>query len=227
MTHYLVVSHGIALDDLAAGLARLRDDDPGAAFTLLETATHPLRFLKGHTRELVAAAERRAEAARDALRDAGVYLARTMVGDGAPTVAVSDELRDRPDLYDAIVLCTGRPGIRDWLLGDRRTRLEEESGLPVLHVTPGADDPWQRAARPRFPRLAPWWARTRIEGRPESGAPRLRQLLPIVGLVVAYLLGGLALAFTVNRGFLITDAVAFLVSLLVIGGLLLAFRIES
>ncbi|MBM4416447.1 MAG: hypothetical protein FJ035_09505, partial [Chloroflexi bacterium] len=135
MTHYLVVAHhtppGACLGD---ALARVAADDAGAAFTLLVTATHPLRALKGHTPELEAAARRRAAAATADLRARGIYLARAFAGDGAAGVAIGDELRAHPDRYDAIALVTARPGARAWLRGDVRARIEAATGLPVLHL---------------------------------------------------------------------------------------------
>src|SRR5688500_15252234 len=111
MPHYLVVAHGIAQpDELAGCLASLLADDPHAACSLLVTATHPLRALKGQTRELEVLARQRAVVARASLEAKAIFLARSVVGDGSPVVAVEDELRLRPEVYDAIVLCTSRPG---------------------------------------------------------------------------------------------------------------------
>jgi hypothetical protein len=231
MPHYLVVAHGIAQpDELAGCLASLLADDPQAACSLLVTATHPLRALKGQTRELEMLARQRASAARVSLEANAIFLARSVVGDGSPIVAVEDELRLRPEVYDAIVLCTSRPGLRSWLVGDVRTQLEERTGLPVFHTFVGAIDPWRRVRKPRVARLSRWWERTRLAPSTADNAravPTRRQLIPMACLVAAYLLGGLVLAFTVNPGFLLNDAVALVVYTVVLGGLLLVLRIES
>jgi hypothetical protein len=231
MGHYLVIAHGVRQpQDLAACVAGLLASDDQAVCTLLVTATHPLRALKGQTRELELLARARAEAARISLQAAGVYPARTVVGDGSSLVAAEDELRLRPDVYDALVLCTERPGLRSWIAGDLRTQLERRTGLPAFHTFIGIPDPWRRRPEPRMPRLARWWARTRLAS-PDTEQPRVvptrRQLLPMVCLIVAYLIGGLLLAFTVNRGFLLNDAVALVVYTLVFGGLFLVSRFES
>jgi hypothetical protein len=231
MPHYLVVSHGVAQpEELASCLAELLADDPHAACSLLITATHPLRALKGQTRELELLARQRGVAARASLEGKGIFLARSVVGDGSPIVAVEDELRLRPEVYDAVVLCTSRPGLRSWLVGDVRTQLEERTGLPVLHTFSGTPDPWRRARKPRIPRLSRWWDRTRLAPSTADGTravPTRRQLIPMACLMAAYLLGGLVLAFTVSPGFLLNDAVALVVYTVVLGGLLLVLRIES
>jgi nucleotide-binding universal stress UspA family protein len=231
MPHYLVVAHDVASpEDLASCLSGLLADDPNAAYSLLVTATHPLRALKGQTRELEALARKRAAAAREQLEASGIYLARSIVGDGSPVVAVEDELRVRPEVYDAIVLCTGRPGLRSWVFGDTRTQIEEKARLPVFHTFVGATDALKRARKPRIPRLAQWWERTRLAPtEPETGsvAPTRRQLIPMACLMAAYLLGGLVLAVTVSPGFLLNDAVALVVYTVVLGGLLAVLRMES
>jgi hypothetical protein len=231
MAHYLVVAHGVEKPaELAACVRELLVSDAQAACSLLVTATHPLRALKGQTRELELLARGRAEAARSSLQAAGIYPARIVVGDGSPLVAAEDELRLRPDVYDALVLCTGRPGVRSWLIGDLRTQLEERTGLPAFHTFTGAADPWRRRPQPRMPRLARLWARTRLAPPVADQArvvPTGRKLLPMACLIAAYLLGGLVLALTVNPGFLLNDAVALVVYTLVFGGLFVVSRFES
>jgi hypothetical protein len=228
VAHYLVVGHRIAADELMTCLWRLSADDARGAFTLLETATHPWQAFTGHTPALEAAALARAGEARARLEEAGVYLVRTLAGDGSVLTAVADELRSRPETYDAVALCTPRPGLRVFLDGDLRTQLEAREGLPVLHVYAGASDIWRRVPRPRIPWLARWWALTRLApsvAEAQGGAALSRRhLLPVICLVLVYLTGCLGLAIGVNRGFLLNDAVALVVYTAVIGGLFVALR---
>lgn len=230
MTHYLVVAHGIEVDDLVTCLRRLAGDDAQGVFTLLETSTHPLQAFTGHTRELEDLALARVREAQARLREAGVYLVRVLTGDGSVLTAVADEVRARPETYDAVALCTPRPGWRAWLGGDVRTQLEAREGLPVLHLHAGASDVWLRAARPRNARVSRWWALTRLAPSTEeaSRGPMLsrRDLLPVICLISVYLVGCLGLAIGVNRGFLLNDAVAITVYTVVIGGLFVALRSE-
>ena len=229
MAHYLVIAHGTAdRADLVTCLRRITRDDTAAACTLLVTATDPFRHLSGHTPELEIAAMAHAHAARTRLEAAGIYLARTITGDGSPLMAAEDELRRRPDTYDAIVLCTPRPGLRAWLDGDLRTHIEERAMLPVFHFHVELRDPWKRTRAPRMPRLSVWWERTRLAPSPtEDVVPLRRQMLPVLALMALYLAGGLGLALTVNRGFLLNDAVALVVYTVVVGGLLLVLRSEA
>lgn len=228
MSHYLVVAHGITASDLVTCLRRLTVDDARGAFTLLETATHAWQAFTGQTPALEAAARARTREGRARLEAAGVYLVRTLVGDGSPQVAVDDEMRSRPETYDAVVLCTARPGLRAWLAGDLRTRIEARAGLPVFHLHAASADPWRRVRTPRSARLSRWWERTLLAPSPAeatgSAVPSRRQLLPVVCLLLAYLAGGLALAIGVDRGFLLNDAIALVVYTVVIGGLLAALR---
>ncbi len=231
MTHYLVVAHGIESSELVTSLQRLATDDPRGVFTLLETATQPRQAFTGRTPDLETAALERATEARARLAEAGVYLVRTLAGDGSVLTAVADELRARPETYDAVALCTPRPGPRAWLAGDVRTQLEVREGLPVLHLHAGATDPWRRAPRPRSARLSRWWAFTRFTPSAEeaqgSAALSRRQLLPVLCLMIVYLLGCLGLAIGVNRAFLLNDAIALVVYAGIIGGLLAVLRSEA
>lgn len=229
MAHYLVVAHGIAgPEELTRCMQRLLADDAQAALTLLVTATHPLRYLVADPRRLEQQALERARQARERLQGAGVYPVRVLVGDGAGSVAVEDELRQRPDTYDAVVLCTGRPGLRAWLAGDLRTHMEQRAGLPVFHLYEGKPELWRRVPAPRMPRLSRWWEWTRLQSSAaEPAVPSRQQYVPILLLMAAYLIGGLILALTVNPGFLLNDAVALVVYTVVIGGLLVVLRYES
>jgi hypothetical protein len=233
VNHYLVIAHRtITSPDLVESLARLAAADPYSAFTLLVTATHPV-WVEQNAYIEAQAAQRAAEGRR-LLEAAGVYLARVVIGAGSPAVAAQDELLARPDTYDAIILHTPPPGLRDRVTPDLRRRIEELAGMPVFHAYRGAEEPW-RGERVRRPgRLARLWQRTRFAEKPradeEPGAPHAptwREMLPIIGVMLLYLAGGLTLALTVNRGFLLNDVVALIVYSVVVGGLLFAMRHES
>ncbi|MEZ4554083.1 MAG: hypothetical protein AB7L91_10020 [Dehalococcoidia bacterium] len=233
MNHYLVIAHRTAASpELAACLTRLVAADPRAALTLLVTATHGP--LEEHSQAVQRHAVRLATEARASLAAAGVHLVAVLVGAGSPLVAAQDELRERPDVYDAVILLTRPPRLLGRLATSVRARIEAESGLPVLHAHRGWLEPW-RDGRQRPPgRLGRLWRRTRLEERREPGQPffrpappKARELLPVLALMLCYLAGGLTLALTVNRAFYLNDAVALLVYTVVIGGLLLVIRGES
>ncbi len=218
MTHYLVIAHGGIGAELASSLGRVLVDDPAAVFTLLVPDARAAR-----EREAAGSAR----LAREQMQATGIHPVRALAGDGSPAVAVDDELRLHPGMYDAILLCTPPPGLRSWIGGDLRTQLEERAGLPTLHLHPRAVDTWSRARAPRSVRWTRWWEWTRFASTAEDragAAPTGRQLLPVLAMMLVYLSAGLVLAFTVNRGFLFTDAVAFLLYAAVVGGLLFLLR---
>lgn len=229
MAHYLVVAHRIASDELASCLRTIEAGDPASACTLLVTATHWTRPIAGQTPTLEALANERGAQARALLRDSGLQLVRTLVGDGSAPTAVEDELRAHPEHYDAVVLCTPRTrGVQAWVMdGDLRTRVQERIPLPVFNMFEGSTTPWGRQPTPRIGWLSRLWARTRLvsDGRTLVATPRA--MMPFLVLMAVYLLGGLTLAIFVNRGFLLNDLVALLVYSLVIGGLLIVLRHET
>ena len=232
MNHYLVVAHRTATSpELAGSLSRLAAADPYSAFTLLVTAVH--HPLVEQNARIEAEAARRAEQARRLLEDAGVYLARVVVGAGSPAVAVQDELIAHPETYDGIILHTRPPRMLDRVTGDLRRRIERQAGIPVFHAYRGADEPWRDERERPAGRLGRWWRRTRFEEAGDPGAqpgPRAvlgrRELWPVAALMLLYLAGGLTLALTVNRGFYLNDAVALVIYSAVVGGLLFAMRHE-
>lgn len=232
MNHYLVIAHRTAASpELAACLTRLVAADPRVAITLLVTASHGP--LEEHSDEVRARTVAVAAGARAALAAEEVHLVRVLVGVGSPLVAAQDELIERPDVYDAVILLTRPPGLLGRLTGNLRARIEEATGLPAFHAYRGWLEPW-REGRQRPPgRIARLWRRTRFEPHRDPGEPFLRpkppngrELLPVGVLMFCYLAGGLTLALTVNRGFYLNDAVAIVVYTVVIGGLLLVMRRE-
>ncbi len=100
----------------------------------------------------------------------------------------------------------------------------------MLHLHARSPDTWSRAPAPRSARWSRWWALTRFApstAERTGASPTRRQLLPVLLLMLVYLAGGLVLAITVNRGFLLNAAVALVLYSSVIGGLLLLLRHES
>jgi len=233
VNHYLVIAHRTATSpELAGCLSRLVAADPYSAFTLLVTAVH--HPLVEQNAWIEAEAGRRGEEARRLLQEAGVYLARVVVGAGSPVVAAQDELIANPEMYDAIILHTRPPRLFDRLMGDVRSRIERREKIPVLHAYRGADEPWRGERDRPVGLLVRWWGRTRLGENLKSGepprapvAPGRRELWPVAVLMLLYLAGGLILALTVNQGFYLNDAVALVVYSVVVGGLLLAMRHES
>jgi hypothetical protein len=232
VSHYLVITHRTATSpELAESLTRLREADSYSAFTLLVTATH--HPLVEQNAWIEAQARQRGEEARRQLQEAGVYLTRVVVGAGSPSVAAKDELIARPDTYDAIVLHTRPPGLRDRATGDLRRRIEQETGVPVFHAYRGSEEPWRADRTKPMSRLGRLWQRTRFEERARPGelpgqphAPSRREMLPVLAFMLLYLAGGLTLALTVNRGFYLNDVVALIIYTVVIGGLLFVMSRE-
>ncbi|MFQ6028627.1 MAG: hypothetical protein ACE5Q6_14165 [Dehalococcoidia bacterium] len=135
MTQYLVVAHQTANSpELLERLCKIADDDPSAGFTLLVPATpvnHLLTWEEGETHTIA----RKTAAAASALFEAhGLDIADASVGDGAPILAIADELRAHPGQYDGIVLSTWPPGVSRWLHLDVHNQAERKFDLPVIHV---------------------------------------------------------------------------------------------
>ena len=82
----------------------------------------------------MATAESAAAETRAVLRDAGIDLAEARVGDPTPLLAIEDELRDQPDAYDAVILCTFPPGMSRRVRMDTAHQVERNLAIPVEHV---------------------------------------------------------------------------------------------
>ena len=102
-------------------------------FTLLIPATHHSGRLTDSTDD-VATAESTAAETRAVLRDGGIDLAAAKVGDPTPLPAIEDELRDHPDTYASVILCTFPPGISRWVRMDTAHQVERHLEIPVEHV---------------------------------------------------------------------------------------------
>jgi hypothetical protein len=140
MSTYLIVAYqtagGRPLRDAIDGVTR---QDPEADFKLLVPATRIEHLFTWTEGESNAVATKRAEKVAERLRQSGVRLTDVIVGDPDPFVAVSNELDRRPD-YAAILVSTFPVGISRWLGIDLPSRLEKDTGLPVIHVIVDPED---------------------------------------------------------------------------------------
>ena len=136
MHRYLVVAHRtLSGPQLAERLTELASHGP-TAFHLVVPAEPP-----GDHAWTEAEARRTAQARLDRAleRFATVGAEFTSeVGDPNPLLAVDDVLLRDPD-FDAIVVSTLPPGPSRWLKRDLPHRLEERTGLRVIHVVGSAE----------------------------------------------------------------------------------------
>lgn len=140
MSRYLIVAYQTAGGrPLRDAIGELTDDDPEAEFALLVPATRTQHLFTWTEGESNAVAEQRAQNAAEQLRNAGVRLTDVRVGDPDPFVAVSKELAEHAG-YDTIIVSTFPPGISRWLNLDLPTRLERQTGLPIIHVVVDAEE---------------------------------------------------------------------------------------
>ena len=132
--HYLVVAHDTARSvELREHLQGIATRDTRARFTLLIPATHASGRLTATTDDM-ASAESAAAETRAVLRDADLDLVDAKVGDPTPLLAIEDELRDDPEAYDAVILCTFPPGMSRWVRMDTAHQVERNLEIPVEHV---------------------------------------------------------------------------------------------
>ena len=135
MTRYLVVAHQTAESpELVAKIQGLAAPDPAAEFTILVPATPVQHLLTWWEGEKLALASEQAERASDALQAAGARVAASRVGDASPIHAITDELRRRPNHYDAIIICTFPQGLSRWLQLDLLSQAQRSTNLPIIHV---------------------------------------------------------------------------------------------
>lgn len=231
MATYLVVAHQTATSPLLLQrLEELARRDRNARFALIVPVTHRKhllptgdeqdRLLVWDEREVEAAARERAAEARRAMEERGLEVLWAETGDESPLLAIDDELRARPGVYEAIVLSTLPAGRSRWVRLDTQEQAQRKFSLPVLPVHEGGEEAWDEALR-RLERPA------RREPTPVE-APRRSwlRLEYVVGLMLAYLLATLLLAVFVDRGFLLNDLVAAIVFGVLITWLLAARRFE-
>src|SRR5712691_11010280 len=131
MRRYLVVANQtLAGGHLMSALRGLMPGEP-CRFHVLVPATPPSdhRWSEGEARDI--ATHRLAEALeRFRVMDPDV---EGEVGDEHPLQAIQD-LIDRGDRFDGIVVSTLPPGLSRWLRFDLVHRIEGAFGLPVIHV---------------------------------------------------------------------------------------------
>lgn len=118
--------------DLIAALRRRAGHAP-AAFTLLVPAVpHGLAWatdMKAGWSDAVARADR----AAGRIREAGLELEETIVGDPDPFAAVGDVVHSRS--FDEVIVSVLPRGISRWLALDLPRRLRRGIDLPVVQVT--------------------------------------------------------------------------------------------
>lgn len=236
MSRYLLVPGDPSSVQAAVRQARrIADAAPESTFVLL--LPRPRSAHNRHVAEHLAAAQQIVVATQ--LRQAGVHLERSIIGDESPLLAITDELRLarqalRPttddhipgdaEAYDAVVLATRRPGLARLVGLDVQVRAEDLP-LPVVHVYadggPMPPDPLTWRLRHRFSRLlAPARRLARAVEQRRLG------LVLIVLPMVLYLSIGVGLAVFVNRRFFFTDAIALGLDVTLVCGLIALERTE-
>lgn len=224
MVRYLVVAHQTATSPTLVSRAQhLASLDPGATFTLLVPATHPMHLLAREgalfTWDEVEAeriARARSVEARERFERAGLQVAGSLIGDASPLLAIEDELRRSADAYDQIILSTFPPGSSRWLGMDVQ-RDAERLGMPVIHVYEGLTDVSVEALlrqQPLTTKVAHVFAPlARVLERPHPSTAA------IVAVMAIYIALATSLALFVNRRFVLNDVVALLVFAGLLGAL--------
>lgn len=135
MKRYLIVAHQTAESpELMAKVGELVKADPTAEFTILVPATPVQHLLTWWEGEKQAVAHAQSQAAAEALRKAAVEVNEALVGDASPANAIGDELRRRPDYYDALIVCTFPQGLSRWLQLDLLSQAQRIANVPIIHV---------------------------------------------------------------------------------------------
>lgn len=138
MSKYLVVAHQtVDSFELAEALQNQANKDREAEFTLLVPITYAGFLLypqEGDELRVVARARRIGDAASEAMKDAGLKVTRTIVGDELPVVALEEELIDHPEEYAGIIFSTLPEALSRWQRLDQIRQAGERFGLPVTHV---------------------------------------------------------------------------------------------
>ncbi len=135
MARYLVVAHQTASSlELIERLIGVLAQDSSAQFVLLVPATPASHLLTWTEQEAHEAALQAAQGAEERMRESGLDLIRSVIGDASPVLAVADEMREHGSEYNAIVVCTMPLGISRWLRLDLPHQVEKRFRLPVIHV---------------------------------------------------------------------------------------------
>lgn len=136
MHRYLVVAHRtLAGPRLQERLTELAAHGP-AAFHIVVPAEPPTTHTWTES-EARHAAQARLDQAMPRLSTIPAELT-SEVGDADPLLAVDDVLLRDPD-FEAIVVSTLPPGPSRWLKRDLPHRIEERTGLRVIHVVGSAE----------------------------------------------------------------------------------------
>ena len=142
MSKYLVVAHQTAASpELIARLKELQEQDDQAQFVLLVPATssaHLLTWVEGENEQI---AQRRAAQATSTLRQNGLSVTNTLIGEADPLRAIDKELRENGDDYAMTVISTLPPGLSRWFRRDLRHQLENRYGSRISIVVAGQMHP--------------------------------------------------------------------------------------
>ena len=132
MARYLLIAHQTAdRPELARAALKLSSGDPDATFDLVIPATPVVQGWVWDEGETKRAAGDRGREAAARLRELGVDVVSTRVGDADPVYAIGDELTSGAH-YDAVVISTLPAGVSRWLKMDVLSRLRRQ--FPSLHV---------------------------------------------------------------------------------------------
>jgi hypothetical protein len=166
MAKYLVVAHQTAASpELLDRLKKLRGSDVSAEFVLLVPATarrHLLAWVEGEAEQ---AAQQRASRATQAMREAGLLVTNTVIGDADPLKALNDELSRGGNVYSTIVISMLPAGLSRWLHRDLPHQAGR-FGIPVSTVVSGRVTPAGTEMTPGAPVPEIW----------DTDPPTLRQL---------------------------------------------------
>jgi hypothetical protein len=135
MARYLLVAHQTANSpELAKATLQISSEDSDAAFVVLIPATPVVRGLMWDEGETKRVARDCGQEAASRLRELGVNVISTKVGDADPVYAVGDELQSG-SRYQAVVISTLPAGPSRWLKMDVLSRLRRHfPSLRVVHI---------------------------------------------------------------------------------------------
>lgn len=231
MRYLLVPSAASSIHVLVERARQLAADAPRVSFVLLTPLPR-----EGSDRDVaqhLAAAHDLLAVAR--LRRARLRVERSAIGDRSPLLAIEDELRARPDAYDAVVLASPVPRRAARLIGRDDHWRAQALPLPVIHVYEArAGAPSSSSALPGTLPL-PLSARARrLATRPRALIRSVARLLqrPRLGFallllpIAIYLSVGAGLVLFVNRGFLLTEVLAAVLYSALIAALVIIERTE-
>ena len=181
MTRYLIVAHQTAgCPELAAKVAEIVAADPDAAFGIVVPTTSAQHLLTWEEGETEAIAWRAASRARASLEGVGANVVAETIGDASALLASDDELRARPDFYEAISVSTLARGVSRWLRLDLPHRAEGKFGLAVTHVTAADDTPTMGGEAQRLPLLTDYLMRA-LGGKSTLSPLKARAALVAIG----------------------------------------------